>query len=344
MEIKVLFLPNWSKNPFQTLLSEHLKKHNISVLGPNVREIEGDSNSLVIIHLHWIFSFIKRKYFLNSLLAFALFFIKILFLKVRRVGLCWTMHNILPHENNFPRLNYAINFIMLRFIPEIIVMSDWQEHEIRRIFRLGRKRISVIPHGNYIGYYGKSCSREEARDYLKIPHDKFVYLSFGLIKEYKNIGRLIKIFRKNSLRNDLLIVAGEFYKDPLEEEILCSKNRNIKTYLKFIPKDEVRFFFSACDVFVAPFKAITNSGSVLLAMSFGKPVICPDKGSLSEVVDNDCGILYVEDELDKALVEIRKMDLKKMGNYSFNKASSYNWDLIAEQYRKVYLDCMAGKS
>jgi beta-1,4-mannosyltransferase len=50
-----------------------------------------------------------------------------------------------------------------------------------------------------------------------------------------------------------------------------------------VPDDELQLYFNACDVVALPFRQVLNSGSLLLAMSFGCPVVAPRLGSIPEV-------------------------------------------------------------
>ena len=145
---------------------------------------------------------------------------------------------------------------------------------------------------------------------------------------------MAKIRRKN----DVLLIAGEVTGGhSLEKEILKLKDDSIILDLRCIENDKLQHYFNASDVCVLPYKEVTNSGLLLLAMSFGKPVICADKGSISEIIKPDFGILYKKDEdLAKAMINIRSSDLEQMVQKSFEEAKKYNWDDMAEKYIEAY--------
>ncbi len=50
-----------------------------------------------------------------------------------------------------------------------------------------------------------------------------------------------------------------------------------------VPDDELQLYFNACDVVALPFRQVLNSGSLLLAMSFGCPIVAQRLGSIPEV-------------------------------------------------------------
>ena len=51
-------------------------------------------------------------------------------------------------------------------------------------------------------------------------------------------------------------------------------------------------YLRATDVFVAPFKSVLTSGSVILAMSYGLPCIVPRLGCLPETLSHQEELIY----------------------------------------------------
>jgi beta-1,4-mannosyltransferase len=97
---------------------------------------------------------------------------------------------------------------------------------------------------------------------------------------------------------------------------------------------------SAADIVVFPFKAIFNSGSVILAMSFAKPVIAPALGALREILDEN-GAIFANmhpDDLVEKMVAAQEMreTLPDMGHWNFSRVKPYSWDKIAALHLSVY--------
>src|SRR5262249_8505301 len=53
--------------------------------------------------------------------------------------------------------------------------------------------------------------------------------------------------------------------------------------LRLIPENEVTDLLSSADAVVFPFRQVTTSGSVILALCHGRPVIVPDLESLRDL-------------------------------------------------------------
>ena len=116
-------------------------------------------------------------------------------------------------------------------------------------------------------------------------------------------------------KNIKLIIAGKLPDDSDRsmERILNIYRKKLIGYLKinadFIKKEEVQYYFNCADVVVAPFTRITTSSSVILASSFGKPIICPKIGNLKDLPDN-IGFFY-NPRNDDGLLECMKQAINK---------------------------------
>ena len=96
---------------------------------------------------------------------------------------------------------------------------------------------------------------------------------------------------------------------------------------------------------VYPYRDIFTSGGILLAMSFGKPIIAPCMACITETLDNDGSFLYDFKERDGLLKAIKralasKRDLKKMGEQNFSLAKQLEWSDIARLTNRAYVQCM----
>jgi len=103
---------------------------------------------------------------------------------------------------------------------------------------------------------------------------------------------------------------------------------------------------NAADVIVLPFKDILTSGSVILAMSFGKPIIAPTIGCVPDVLDIEGSFLYnalEKDGLVNAMRRVFNSDIIKMGNHNFELAKQFEWDKIAKKTYEIYCECLKKK-
>jgi D-inositol-3-phosphate glycosyltransferase len=177
-----------------------------------------------------------------------------------------------------------------RLSDRVIAQSEISKRELMTVLRVPEAKIALIPHGNYIRLIDAMPPREEARARLGLPAEAKVLLFFGQIKEVKGLDILLqampRLIRKHP--NTILLVAGKVWKDDFQryqEQIdALGISDNCEMHIRFIPDPEVADYYAAADVVVLPYRRIYQSGVLLMAMSYGKPVMVSDIEGMTEVV------------------------------------------------------------
>jgi glycosyltransferase involved in cell wall biosynthesis len=180
---------------------------------------------------------------------------------------------------------------------------------LRARFPQVAEKVVIINHGNWIDFYPRSISRQDARGKLGIPQHAFAYLFIGLCKEYKNLDVLIDRFTRLP-GNISLTIAGHFQSAEYLHRIheLAATDPRIMLHPRIIPNDELQEFLISADAVVLPYREILTSGTAMLAMSFGRPVVSIRHGHLRDVITPATGILYDPHDANgllRALIEIR---------------------------------------
>jgi glycosyltransferase involved in cell wall biosynthesis len=109
--------------------------------------------------------------------------------------------------------------------------------------------------------------------------------------------------------------------------------------MQYVPENEIQVYMNAADVAVFPFTDILTSGSVLLAMSFGKAIVVPRLGCITETLDIQGGFLYNPDDLDGLSMALQKIvlsDLNAMGQHNQITAEYFDWGKIANLTLDIY--------
>jgi len=98
-----------------------------------------------------------------------------------------------------------------------------------------------------------------------------------------------------TIANVTLYVVGEFYDDEHHYRALAKQlqvDSSVRFVSDYIPNDEVKYYFSACNAVVLPYKSATQSGIAQIAFNFNKPVIATNVGGLAEIVpDGEAGYI-----------------------------------------------------
>lgn len=321
------------ENPYQNLLFRNLADLGIGFYSERVFSVGNlikCRKEVDIIHFHWLFEQARTPWRLIK------FLVKLIEARVLGYKIVWTVHNIRPHDYATV-FDWIARFCLAHISEAIITHGRYSKDEVEAKFRI-RNKIFIIPHANYIGYYPNEKNREESRRRLNIDKNSFVYLFFGLIKRYKGLNNLVESFEKID-GNVILLIAGEEI-DGLTGEYLQRKadnNTKIRLFKEYISDTDVQVFFNAADIVVLPFTEITTSGSLMLALSFGKPVVSVRKGLMPEIVTDEIGLLINKsNELIDALNAIRYKDVQKMGQAALMVAEGFNWLDIAKKHKQVY--------
>ena len=88
-----------------------------------------------------------------------------------------------------------------------------------------------------------------------------------------------------------------------------------------------------------PFRDILTSGSAILALSHGRPVVVPALGCLPETLPADATFLYDPDDPDAlagALHRAAGADLAAMGVRARAWADGLDWGPIAAETARLY--------
>lgn len=344
----VVFIPDWREaNPYQARLGQTLESFGFRVQFDNRIKREHLRNARIdILHLHWISQMVGGRNRVLAMVRTVLTIAKLVACKLSRVKIVWTVHNLRGHESKYPGLETILGMAVSRIADAMIVHTNYAREAVCGTFRLGNKaKCMVIPHSGYVGDYDNTVNRDEARIRLGVKRDDFVYLYFGMVRRYKGILQLVDAFKEYRDPNVVLVIAGKAIdgeiKKALEEK--ASRLRNIRLYLDFIPNQDVQFFMNAADVVVLPFENILTSGSLMLAISFGKPVVSRCTGAVTDVVGEDGGIFFDGDKdgLLKALIDARNAPTEAMGEKNHRIANMHTWKTMAVATAKLYNQILA---
>jgi glycosyltransferase involved in cell wall biosynthesis len=204
----------------------------------------------------------------------------------------WTVHNIVPHEPATSD-DRAVARKLAKTSAAVIVHSDTL---IGQVTELGAKRVVTIRQGSYVGVYpGTTLSSHESRLAIGAGPSDFVFLCFGLIRAYKGIPRLVECFLREFGEQNRLVIAGPCQDRSLLPVLTEHESTRVIVRDELVPDAEVSTYFKAANVACLPFERITTSSSVLLALSFGVPVVAPRLGTIVDL-PQEVGWFYEPDD------------------------------------------------
>lgn len=294
--MRVRFVPYWTReNPYQRLLAEELTRLGVEVEGEQAdvlpRAFGRDRPD--VLHLHWLTPLYRGPSRWRNAVKIGLLALQLLVLRLRGTRILWTAHNLTGHETAGAREELVFAGLVARIAHVVIAHGPSAEAILRQRLRLGpSQRIAVIPHGSYVGAYSEGIGAGEARTRLGLDEDAAIFLFLGQIRRYKGLLDLVEAFRSFPDPNSRLVIAGRAAGQGVLEELGAAVGGDPRVLLhpRFVPDDEIQVYMAAADVVVLPFLDVLTSGSVVLAMSFGKPCLSRRVGCVEDALGEVGGI------------------------------------------------------
>lgn len=348
-----MLLPTYAWNPYLRMLAATLTelgiKSNVVSSWPARMPILGAwlaQGRPDVVHLHWIHDFLGGSRGVPSRRNVRWFDWQLRLLESRGVRIVWTVHNLKGHEAGDDPNDADAHRRLIERCDAIILHCEYAREALIEMYQpsaAARERMHVLPHGNYVKHYAVDADPVAARRELGLPADAKVFVFVGAIRGYKNVGELLDAFsRLAELGPDArLMICGKPLPPKLGRELeeRAAADARIILRLDRIPEEELSTVLRAADVAVMPFRNILTSGSAILAMSHGRPVVAPSLGCLPETLPADASILYDPDDsngLRGALKAAAAANLADMGQKARDYADTLDWGPIATETAKLY--------
>ena len=329
-------------NPYQHLMMDGLNEN------PHVRAFNGIHDKFLgiartllthrptYLHFDWISSYYFRRWPWLTYLSVVTFCAQIMLARGMGVQVVWTLHNIIPHDTATLKVHRFCQRFLARRCEWIRTFSSGTVARAAAELGVPESKFRVVPEGDYSHVYVNQMSREEARKKLGLPGGAKVFLNIGLIKPYKGLLELLEAFDTLQQPATYLLLAGKVMDQEYGKKIRARLSERVILVDEFIPADELQVYFNAADVVVLPFQAIENSGSVIMAMGFARPIIAPRMGVVQErLIQQDEWLYDSISELPKKLrsaAELPQSTLEAAGNRNFEALAKNAWQDFARLF------------
>lgn len=356
-----ILLPTYPWNPYQRLLAAALTRQGIEALAvgswPRRAPILGAwlaHGRPDVVHLHWLHDFLggsRGEIRRRDVLWFTW---QLRILRWLGVRLVWTVHNLKGHESGHDdardatmraREAAAHRAVIERCEAMVLHCEVARDGLIKRYkpSQVAQSRMHIVAHGNYVTAYDVDSAAATARAALGLDTAGTVFAFVGAIRGYKGVDELLEAFRASTaLGPDArLLICGKPIPRTLAEVLRdhAAADPRIVLRLERIPEAELSPIIRAADAVVLPFRDILTSGSAILALSHGRPVIAPSLGCLPETLPADATFLYdaaAPGALGAALEAAARADLAAMGLRARRYADTLDWEGIAAATARLY--------
>ncbi len=269
-----------------------------------------------IFHIHWVSLICGHRTERDALDKYKSVVQFLDRLEERRWLIVWTLHHVVdPSCNSSHSLKKLHIDLMREVASRVDVIHIMCREAIKEsLYPLPRHKLAVIPHGSYVGFFNDAqLSQESARRTLSSKTmfisdmDSTVLLFLGSMGVEKDFEGLVNAF--NSLSTDDMYIGTNMTQlwiighrltnssslEALEQAI--AQNSQIRYKRHWVHEDDMQFYYKAADAVVLPFVEgpVLSSGSLMTALTFGRPVIAPSTGCLRGILSPDLSITYGED-------------------------------------------------
>lgn len=240
--------------------------------------------------------------------------------------------NIVPHEHR-PG-DKSLTHYFIKPVDAFVTMSQKVRNDL---YQFTSKPALQIVHPLYDNF-GEMLEKAKARIKLSLPEKDKIILFFGFIRAYKGLDLLLEAMQNPQLQKAgiRLLVAGEFYEDRKRYDDLITSlgiASQLILHTEFIADSEVKYYLSAADFVVQPYKNATQSGVTPLAYHFEKPMLVTNVGGLPDLVPD--GKVGVVTEPNPPAIAAGILRLYELGENHFlphlrDEKKKYSWQNVTK--------------
>lgn len=244
----------------------------------------------------------------------------------------WTVHNEASHEIQRHALHVEFTAEIARLVDRVHFHSARSAAKFVADRGVDPATVLIAAHGNYAGRYAPyPLDQATARAELNLP-DGFIVLLFGRLSAYKGAVRLFDAMGRLDDASISAVVAGRQI-DPLDKalsRLSPAVRARIHVMNEFVSPAETPRLFAAADVVAMPYRRSMTSGTMMLALTLGRPVIAPnDDHPLDVLQDGVEGFIYRRDDpqgLESAIARARAApDQAALREAAVVTARRYDW-------------------
>lgn len=271
-----------------------------------LRKIINKINSLDIEYLYF-----ESEHIWN---AFIMLFVK---KKIKKVEV---IHDVIPHSDS--KGKKLANKVTCKLADYVLIRNQKYKEDVVKLYGVDKNNIITMPLWRF--YPPKQI--DTSCDY---------FLFFGRIRKYKGLDNMIKI-AKSSPEVKFLIVGSSDEESKSEVKIL-EQLSNVIVDDREVSDEEMEMYFKKAKAILIPYQNATQSGVIVDAYKYSRPVIAYNVGAVKEQInDKVTGFLIKENNIEEFVEKIKLIDsftdkeLEKIQSDSYN----FGFNLYSTQKNK----------
>lgn len=286
-----------------------------------------------VVHVHWPEMLTRRGHTrIRRARGTLLLLLLIAALRLRRIPIVRTLHNIDPHEHG-SRVERRVLALLDRATDVFVTINP--------VTRVARGEPVHIPHGHYRDRFAMHPGHES---------DDGTLVYAGLIRPYKGVERLIEAFEglPADLAHRLRIVGRPT--DDLRKivDAACLRDPRITARLEFVSDNDLVAELSSAELVCLPYDEMHNSGMALVGLSLDRPVMVPDTPT-TRSLSSEVGVGWMH-LLDGPLTARRLEQTIRANRAVATRRGTRpvledrDWNKVAERYERVFRQAIGERS
>ena len=286
-------------------------------------------DSYDVFHVQWPEVMYRGRSPMRGMLRLVLFVLTLVRVRLSGRGYVRTLHNLAPHE--------APNWVESL----VVKLSDrWTDVWVLPTGAIEPPTDAptvVAPLGDYRQWFADRPGGDATPGRL---------VFFGLVRKYKGVEPLISQFAQLTDDELSLHVVGAIDDAALATSIegLAASDSRVVVTNDYVPDEVMLEELAAAELVVLPFAEITNSSSLVLALSVDRPVLVPAAPSTLEVqaeVGPEWVITY-EGELDADTLTTALSTVRTASRAPTPDLSQRSWSRIGALHAEAYRQAAKG--
>ena len=303
-----------------------------------VKAIEGVVNYIIlliyilmkrpsVVHFQW-FPFLEFS-------SVEIPYVRLLRWLLPKTRVVYTIHNVFPHSISqaVKREEYRKMMMLIdKSINHYIVHTESTAKEVENLFSIDNNRITVVPHGIFKPNY--QLHYVEANAAI----DKKTIIFYGINRRNKGADILIDAVRQlpDEIKKQVrVMIAGRTSEEYLQELQAKVGDSEVEFRPTFIPDNELYKMIESSDIIALPYREISQSGVLLLALYFRKPLLISNLPSFCETLKGFTPDTKSMSELIMRMLS-GEIDTKKQLELIELLNEEYSWENSAKKTIEVY--------
>jgi beta-1,4-mannosyltransferase len=258
------------------------------------------------LHVHWPEWMLRDRSRARAWGRALWFFALVDSFRARGVRIAWTAHNLLGHDE--PHADLALRFRRAWLARCALVHGHFAsaEQSVRELGFRGRFVLAGHPHAG--DDYAPTQDRASARARWGLDDAHLALLSYGAIETYKGFDRVARAFVRDAPSHARWIVAGRASSPDALASLRAAVGGDPRVRIEpgFLSPAQSADLMLAADALVLGYRAFFTSGTAMLALTMGTPVLGPAEHHLAQL-EGEAFFTRMDDpeSLSSALASLR---------------------------------------